>query len=132
MRTDAREAEQCVVDVAARHAGLRLAVLFGSRARGDATERSDWDIGYLGDQRLDPDALLTDLVLGLGTDRIDLVDLQRASGLVRFRAARDGRPLFQAADGIFEQFWLDAVGFWCDAGPVLRHAYEGLLAELER
>lgn len=33
----------------ARHDGLDLLVLRGSRARGDALPGSDWDLGYLGD-----------------------------------------------------------------------------------
>jgi polymorphic toxin system nucleotidyltransferase-like protein len=32
--------------IGARHSKLRLLLLFGSRARGDAQERSDWDLGY--------------------------------------------------------------------------------------
>ena len=81
--------------VAAQHAGLQILVLFGSRARGEATARSDWDLGYLGDSSLDREGLLADLVAAAGTEAIDLVDLDRASGLVRFRAARDAVIVFE-------------------------------------
>jgi predicted nucleotidyltransferase len=36
---------------------LRLLLLYGSRARGDAHARSDWDFGYLADPEFDALAL---------------------------------------------------------------------------
>lgn len=121
-----------IAEVAARHPALRLVLLFGSRARGDATARSDWDLGYLADAGLDREALLADLVMALGTEAIDLVDLDRASGLVRFRAARDGVAVFEPKAGAFPSFWFDAVSFWCDMGPLIRAGYDDLLSELTR
>jgi hypothetical protein len=41
--------------------GLDLLMLFGSRARTEAHARSDWDFGYLGDERTDAAALLAAL-----------------------------------------------------------------------
>lgn len=111
-------------------AGLELFVLFGSRARGDAHANSDWDFGYIGSPAFDPDALLAALVLSIGSDTIDLVDLTRASGLLRYRAARDGRPLFERESGAFARFWFDAVSFWCDVYPILSKGYDQVLAEL--
>lgn len=116
--------------IASRWPGLELLVLFGSRARGDATARSDWDLGYLG--TIDADGLLLALVEATGTERIDLVDLARASGLIRYRAARDGRALFERHAGSFERFQIQAVGFWCDVQPILQAGYEDLLAQLGR
>lgn len=119
-----------VREVAERHAGLELLVLFGSRGRGDETARSDWDFGYIGDERFDPDRLLADLVLALGTERVDLANLKRANGLLRFRAARDGKPIFEVRPEAFARFWFEAVSFWCDAEPVLREGYQGVLERL--
>src|SRR5712691_11927038 len=113
-----------ISEVATQQPGLRLVVLFGSRARGDATSRSDWDVGYLGSEPLDREGLLADLVAALGTEEVDLVDLDRASGLVRFRAARDGIVAFQAVDAAFARFWFDAVSYWCDMGAIIRAGYE--------
>ena len=121
-----------VVDAAARTPGLDLLLLFGSRARGDGDDGSDWDIGYMGDAAFDPDALLTRLVVALQTDRVDLVDLARAGGLLRFRAARDGRLLFEARSNVFAGFWLAAVSFWCEAAPLIERGYDALLSELPR
>ena len=119
-----------IEDEAATAAGLRLLVLFGSRARGDPHEASDWDFGYLGSSTFDPDRLLPALIRTLGTDRVDLADLRRAGALLRFRAARDGQPLYEAAPDEFARFWLDAVSFWCDVAPMVREGYEAALARL--
>ena len=58
--------------------GLRLLVLHGSRARGQAHAGSDWDFAYLADPGFDADELLMRLVEGIGADRVDLADLGRA------------------------------------------------------
>jgi len=122
------------VDAAAETArttqGLRLLLLFGSRARGDASSLSDWDFGYLADDGMDPSALLGALVAVVGTDRVDLVDLQRASGLLRYRAACDGQTVFETAPGLADRFRLEAADFWCDAASVLRRGYDDVLTEL--
>ena len=123
-----------LVDTLARTAqdtpGLELLLLFGSRARAESHSRSDWDLGYLAASDVDPAALRARFVEILGTDRIDLVDLQRASGLLRYRAARDGQLVFEARRDRGDRFRLEAVRFWCDAAPVLQRGYEDVLADL--
>jgi predicted nucleotidyltransferase len=84
----ARSLEAKLAGLGTRHPDLTLLGLFGSRARGDAREQSDWDLGYPAERGLDADALLLDAVTTLGTDRVDLVDLARAGAQVRYRAAR--------------------------------------------
>jgi predicted nucleotidyltransferase len=121
-----------VAGLAREAKGLELLVLYGSHARGDAHPGSDWDFGYLAGPAFDPDDLLARLVLRLGTDEVDLVDLSRASALLRYRAAAEGRPLFESAPDRFERFWFEAVSFWCDMGPIIREAYEGILEDLKR
>ncbi len=121
-----------IAGVAAATPGVQVLMLYGSRARGDAHETSDWDLGYLGDPGLDHGGLLLALIDALDTDAVDLVDLRRASGLLRFRAAQDGRAIFEREPGSMDQFRLDAAGFWCDAAPVLEPALESVLAELRR
>lgn len=32
-----------------------------------------------------------------------------------YRVAWDGEPVFEAREGVFDRFWMDAVSFWCDA-----------------
>jgi len=113
--------------VARASSGLELLVVFGSRGRGEAHPGSDWDFAFRGTESLDVGKLHADLAAALGTDRLDLVDLDRAGGLLRYGVARDGVPLFEAYPHAFEQFWLHAVDFWCDAQHVLVPAYESIL-----
>jgi hypothetical protein len=107
-----------------------MLLLFGSRARGDLYPGSDWDLGYLAGEGFDPDALLDRLTRRLGTGEVDLVDLARASGLLRYRAAAEGRLLHEAEPGTFDRFWFAAVSFWCDMQPVLEAGYRDLLDRL--
>lgn len=119
-----------VHDAVAGLEGLRLLVLHGSRSRGDEHAHSDWDFGYQGDERLDPAALHVALTETLGTDEVDLVDLDRASALLRFEVARRGHCLYDHPRGAFEAFVLATALFWCDAEAVILRAYEAVLLEL--
>lgn len=112
------------------HAPLSLLVLHGSRARGEARDDSDWDFAYLAAPELDVGLLYADLAVALRTDRVDLVDLTTAGGLIRYRVARDGIVVFETEPDLFDKFWFDAVSFWCDAAPVLRAGYSALLEGL--
>ena len=129
---DARAVSADLARVARQTQGLDLLLLFGSRSRGQAHDRSDWDLGYLGTGQVGVDRLLADLVTVLGTDRVDLVDLSRGSGVLRYRAACDGQVIFERTPGIADGFRLEAVGFWCDVEPVLRAGYASVLADLDR
>lgn len=105
-------------------------LIFGSRARGEAREESDWDFGYLAEQDFDDSILYTDLVLSLETDRVDLVDLSRANGLLRYYAASENRLLYEASKGVYEKFWLDAVHFWCENAAIFQAEYDALIEGL--
>jgi uncharacterized protein YutE (UPF0331/DUF86 family) len=101
---------------------LRLLLFHGSRARGDA-HAVGLGLRLLADAGFDPGDLTARLAEHLHADRIDLVDLDRAGALLRFRAARDGFVVAERAPGEFERFWLAAVDTWCDLAPVLKPAY---------
>jgi predicted nucleotidyltransferase len=121
-----------LIPIAQETRGLDLLILFGSRARGDAHSRSDWDFGYLAAPGADVAALLAAIVEALGSDRVDLADLARAGGLLRFRAARDGLVIYEAEANAGDRFRLEAARFWHDVEPVLMPAYDKLLEEVER
>jgi predicted nucleotidyltransferase len=121
---------ESIAEIARRHPALELLVLFGSRARGEELPGSDWDFGFRGKPGIDRDGLFVDLVTACGSDRVDLVDLDRAGGLMRYRVCRDGTPLYEKEPGTFQHFWLQAVRFWCDAEPVLRRRYDDVLRGL--
>jgi predicted nucleotidyltransferase len=111
--------------------GLDLLMLFGSRGRGDAHPRSDWDLGFLAAPEVDAASLLAAIVEIVRSDRVDLVDLRNASALLRYRAARDGRLVYEARPRLAERFRLDAAEFWCDVAPIVQREYERVLADLK-
>lgn len=117
--------------VAERHPALSLLLVHGSRARGDATAASDWDFAFLAAPGLDVLALAADLARQVGTERVDVADLARASALLRYRAARDGVVVHESAPGEFARFWMEAVRFWCDAAPILEREYGSILERLD-
>ena len=90
--------------------GVRVAYLFGSRARGDAREDSDLDVAVSFDPRFDATddrareavrraivAALTD-ALGAVGERADVVNLDRADSAVAFRAIREGHLLLARSE----------------------------------
>ena len=66
----------------------------------------------------------------LDNDHIDLVDLGRASGLLRYRAACDGLLVYEARSDLFDRYRLQAAQFWCDNAPVFELGYEDVLEAL--
>jgi predicted nucleotidyltransferase len=117
--------------------GLGALLLFGSRATGEVHEGSDWDFAVLRDpgapgEALDLEALRADLVEAVASERVDIVDLERATALLRFRAARDGIVLGARDPDAVPRFQIEAASFWCDVEPVLRRAYDEVLAEFVR
>ena len=116
--------------VAAQYRGLQLLMLYGSRARGEEHARSDWDIGYLADRTLNSFALLGEVTQVLQTDAVDLVDLERASGLLRFRAASEGLVVYESAAGAYHDFAVAAALYWYDVEPIVRRTHDDILARL--
>ena len=72
------EANELALDrvraLAAASPGLRMLILFGSRARGDAWAQSDWDLAYAADPGFDADHCMSAVADLLAADRIALVD----------------------------------------------------------
>lgn len=111
-------------------ADVRLLILYGSRARGDAGSESDWDFAYLGDQTVDIVELSLAITGLLETDRVDVVDLAKAGAVLRYHAARDGVALIQRDPDAFLEFRLEASLFWCDVEVVVRAAHRDVLVAL--
>jgi len=85
-------------------ADIDLLVLFGSRAAGHATSRSDLDLALRCSGPADLETWHVTLAPLCATDRLDLVDLRRAGPLLAFEVARTGRPLFERTPGAFHAF----------------------------
>ena len=88
-----------------------LAYLFGSLSRGQ--EGNDVDLAILVQDR--PAFRLRDAILDcLGTERVDLVDLQRASPVLRFQIIRAGHPLYVSDQALQERFELATLHLYRD------------------
>ena len=123
-------AVEALHQVAAAHGTLRLLLLYGSRARGDAHHASDWDVGYLADSEIDHLGLLHEITSALRTDAVDLTDLERASGLLRFRAASEGTVAFEGSPGVHDAFALAAALHWYDVQPIVQQAHDDVLTRM--
>lgn len=116
---------------------IRLAVLFGSTARGSDTACSDVDLGVLLEDD-DPSQLWDiDVAVAGGLRRtVDLVDLRRAPPLLRFEIAREGRPLIEREEGEWTRFKVRAMLDWWDWAPYARRfhalAAQRLREEIQR
>lgn len=99
---------------------LRLAVVFGSFARGEARGRSDLDLGVLlandADDLWDVQVAVSSVV----PRPVDLVDLRRAPPLLRFEIARDGVVLVEGREGEWRRFREQAMLDWWDWAPFAR------------
>jgi uncharacterized protein len=110
---------------------LKLAVLFGSRARGDARSGSDADLGIL----LDPysAALRFQVEAELGRAAgvpVDIILLDGAPPLLRFEIAREGVLLFQREDHLWTNFKAKAMVDWWDWAPIHRMIAAGVIRRL--
>lgn len=93
---------------------LKLLVLFGSRARGDTHSNSDWDFAVLYDEEIRRktvegfgwfrDIGIIGDCLGLNSDNIDVVEIQRCSELMAHYIARDGQLIYEQEPGLFKKF----------------------------
>ena len=107
--------------ILAEFPAIRLAVLFGSTARGRDTARSDVDLGVLLEED-DPSQLWDiDVATAGGLRRtVDLVDLRRAPPLLRFEIAREGRPVIEREEGEWTRFKVRAMLDWWEWAPYAR------------
>jgi uncharacterized protein len=84
---------------------LRFVVLFGSQAKSKGRVRSDIDVGFLFDTSPDPIELTNNVNRLLQTDNVDVVDLGRASPLLRYAAAQNRAILYEREPGLFTRFF---------------------------
>lgn len=85
----------------------KLAILFGSRAKGHAGKISDTDIAVLADHELtlrEKIALAEKFGsrLGVSEDEVDVVDLRVASPLLQYEVATHGKLLEGAPEDFFQ------------------------------
>lgn len=115
--------------VAALRSGppLRLAMLFGSTAKGTQRTDSDIDIGIVPE---DAELSLTE-ELTLQTElsrvsgrQVDLVRLDRASTILRWQVVRYGQVLVEATPFAAARFTAETVADYLDFAPAFERAAE--------
>ncbi len=84
--------------------GLRLVILFGSAASGKIHKKSDIDIAFLFDKPVDILELTNTVIRLLHTNNVDVVDLRRASPLLKFSVVKKGRLLYEKVPGMLNEF----------------------------
>lgn len=111
--------------------GVRLAVMFGSVARGTARSNSDIDVGILLD---DDDGLpaLRVLIERAVRRSVDLVSLRRAPPLLRFEIARAGQVLIERDPHAWAEFRAHAMIDWWDWAPTARIVHRAVRSRLQR
>ena len=106
-----------------------LAYLFGSQAEGTAGPGSDYDIGLLvRSPSLELWARLThEIGAILGTDRVDVVFLNRAPVELAYAVIAQGRLLYEASVAERVEFEAKVLSLYADYLPVLRRQREEIL-----
>ena len=108
--------------------GVLLAYLFGSlAAKGEKAPRApgDVDLAVLTEERPAWE-LQEELVECLGTDRLDLVDLRKASPVLRFEILRGGRPIYISDEEIRERYEMETLHLYRDTEPMRRRQRQAL------
>ncbi|MEK7700992.1 MAG: nucleotidyltransferase domain-containing protein [candidate division NC10 bacterium] len=120
-------------DVARRFPELDLLVMFGSTARGAGHGGSDVDLGLL--SPLATSATRQELEVAFaraGRRRVDLVDLQEASPLLRFEIARDGVLVWEGRPHAWQDFKARAMVDWWDWKPMAERLQRAAARRLAR
>ncbi len=96
MNIDIEKIKSDVAKIAKRH-NLKLMMLYGSRATGEAREKSDIDIAVLGEKPISFDEhidLINDFTDLFHTDEVDVKLLHNTNPLFRYEVMRDGILLY--------------------------------------
>ena len=86
-----------VMPVVMEKEGILVFYLFGSRARGEGTGESDIDFAFFSTREFSWDdyyGLRGSFSKLLGTDRFNLLWLNKADAIITFEVVTTGRPLF--------------------------------------
>lgn len=106
--------------------GVLLAYLFGSLVEGRPA--NDVDLALLMAEDRPPYRLRDAITEHLGTERVDIVDLRRASPVLRFEIISTGQLLYAADGDVQLAFELEALRLYKDTA-YLRRQQEQLLKE---
>ena len=108
-----RQFNQKEIERLCRQSGISLLVLHGSYAKGTATDKSDIDVGILSQHKTDPFKIFRDFG-GIFGDKFDPVFLNNAEPMISYQVALSGKPLFESAKGVFNNFKVTAIARYQD------------------
>lgn len=95
----------------AKRYNLALVILFGSRATGEAREKSDFDIAYSSITPIDfseENRMATEFHSVFKTINVDLVNLSNSNPLLLKKIVDEGVPLYEAGESMFNSLYLYA------------------------
>lgn len=107
--------------------GLQFILLFGSHASEKTHKQSDIDVAVLFDRPVDVLALTNKVIKLLHTSNVDVVDLSRASPLLKFSAAKNGTLIYEREVGVFNHFYSLAFRIYADT-KMLREAQKPVIS----
>ncbi len=125
--------ERARVQTCLAHAGVAVAWLFGSRARGEVTARSDTDVAVLARVDRGPLSLLELSRLAgwledLLPPPVEVIAFKCATIELRARVVIGGRTLVSLDEPLRVRTIVDVQSRWEDVRPALREMDEGYLA----
>ena len=94
---------------------VQLAYLFGSLSKKEIGK--DVDLALL-TTNIPVYRLRSEIINCLDTERLDLVDLKRASPLLRFEIIRSGHLIYAISDTVENNFELATIHLYRDTGPM--------------
>ncbi len=119
-----RDLPDAELDGLCRRHRVRVLTVFGSATNVSVEAPQDLDIGVVFEPDADHDVLglLATLVSTLGTERLDLLDAERASETARYRAIAEGEPLYESEATAFANAYAAAVMLYLDTARFRREA----------
>jgi predicted nucleotidyltransferase len=121
--------QAAVVSVLRADPAVRLAVVFGSHARGSQTPDSDLDVAVAGVPAAQLPGLAVRLSRAAGHE-VDLIDVESAPPLLKLEIARDGVPVVERVAYDWVDFKARAMVAWWDWAPMARRFGAAAMARL--
>ncbi len=124
-----QEAVDRVLPVVREREGILVFYLFGSRARGEETSESDIDFAFFTSREFSWDdyySLRGSFSTLLGTDRFNLLWLNKADAIITFEVVTAGRILFYADPEVLNDLELKAKKNYYDYKLYLERHRRGL------
>jgi len=112
---------------------LRLLALFGSRAKGNFSSKSDYDFAYLSKNILsisEEANLATDLAEIFKNCLIDLSSIRNSSPLLLRQITKEGEIFYEDMPGLFTEIYLYALRIYRETLPLYRAEIKNIKSRL--